>query len=281
MAWALGCRRPRPCPHLPHSVPRARPSCCSLGRAAPWSWPLCQRGAPRCCWGPLFCGGDTYVLGPCSSPSLWFAVACNIAVKPRGTTSQLHPAGEDRAGPTESGGTPQPERPRPWSWTRACLAVCGQQSHVPPVGGSRAGSSRSQGRAASSWGPSSRAVSPPPGSPRSRPTWTQGGDTDPTSSWGKWQRIHGRGLKLPLGSVSGDTHGRGPNGLCLGSASTSCCPYMSRGPRDGDPTYSGPAVDTGQLPGPRQDVSPQHRDLVGLCTAVPQLHTHSQDPNVC
>lgn len=127
--------------------------------------------------------------------------------------------------------------------------------------------------------PSGPAMSLPPGAPRSRPTWTQGGDTDPTSSWEKWQRIRSRGLKLPLGCFRG--HGCDPNGLCSGSASTLCCPYASRGPGDGDPAYSGPAVDTGQLPGPRQDVSPQHRDLVGLCTAVPQLHTHGRDPDVC
>lgn len=223
--WAAGGPVPAPAWHTPFPVP-ALPVA-HWAERLPGAGLCANEGHPGAAGDPCSVGGDTYVLGPCSSPSLWFAVACNIAVKPRGTTSQLHPAGEDRAGPTESGGTPQPERPRPWSWTRACLAVCGQQSHVPLVRGSRAGSSRSQGRAASSWGPSSRAVSPPPGSPRSRPTWTQGGDTDPTSSWGKWQRIRGRGLKLPLGSVSGDTHGRGPNGLCLGSASTSCCSYVS------------------------------------------------------
>lgn len=104
VARPLGCRvAPSPPPPPERSPPRPRPSCCSLGRAAPWRWPLSQRGAPGCCRGPPFCGGDTYVLGPCSVPSLWFAVACNVTVKPRGIKSQPRPAGEDRDGPTGSG----------------------------------------------------------------------------------------------------------------------------------------------------------------------------------
>lgn len=123
--------------------------------------------------GPPFCGGDTDVPGPCG--------AGNVAVKPRGIKSQLRPAGGDRDGPQSlaGGGTPQPEGPRPLSWTGACLAVCGRQSDVTRGPGSRAGSSRSQGQAARRGVRSQQSrSSPPPGAPRSRPAWPQGGDTN-------------------------------------------------------------------------------------------------------
>lgn len=208
---------------------------------------MCQRGAPRRRQGPPFCGGDTYVLGPCSLPLLWFAVAYNITVEPQDIKSQLRSAGEDCDGPTVSGGggTAQLERPRPLSWIRAFLAGVGPAVRLPTWSGA-------QGPAL----PTARTKLPACGvqfQQSCHVTATRVSEVPAYLDSGR-----GHGPHLFMGEVAKNSrssfniatrlgfrgHGHDPNELCSESASTWCCPYVSRGPRDGGPTYSGPAVDT-------------------------------------